>query len=219
MSPEQAQTVIEEVFRHLDDFSGSIEDTCGLHVHVSHEELSRGSAAFRRVFAFFALTEGFIADYFQGARRARNAYTYPIGPAIGRELFGDDFDREELRWDGDKREALARHCLKVHPFEHRIESRYHGVNRDAMRSHGTVEFRYLGGHTVTRERLKAWVRFLVEAVRFCVELEDADFLNWCVYASRSRDVVGVVLSLMPSDWSLPECLDPHECPAVYLEAA
>jgi hypothetical protein len=45
------------------------------------------------VFAFFALTEGFIADYFQGARRARNAYTYPIGPAIGRELFGDDFDR------------------------------------------------------------------------------------------------------------------------------
>jgi Putative amidoligase enzyme len=133
-------TTIKRICAALQDIGCTVDEHCGLHVHVDTEDMS--VADIKRIFGRYSQYEDIIDRFMPLNRRGSLYYAKSGKPMVG-QVFAVD-----------TKSALARVLGG---------QRYWRVNLDAMLRHGTIEFRQHSG-TINYETIMRWVSFLMQFI-------------------------------------------------------
>lgn len=142
LSGDQGIADLKKVCEVLHSAGMKIKKSCGLHVHVDANDLSRKSIA--SVTATYARYEKFF-DAIQPESRRHNGMCKSIAAKV---LTNDDYSARQFA---------------INPFQRFVGDRYHKVNLEAYSRHGTIEFRQHSG-TVESGKIVPWVYFLINFV-------------------------------------------------------
>lgn len=139
LSGQDGLTQVETVMTALRDAGGTVDVSCGLHVHVDARDLTGDQ--FARVFGFYTERQP-LFDQLVAPSRRRNQYCRPYR--------SDEID--------DIKGQAVRNDKQVY-----WSDRYRTVNVCSFGRHGTIEFRQHQG-TLSGTKTTAWVKLLLAIV-------------------------------------------------------
>lgn len=142
---------LETVTAALVAAGGTVNRSCGTHVHLGTDDLTAADIA--AVVRFYDRHHSLIDTLHPASRRTNRSEW--CGPFHEHEQTRLETAEKTNGSDTNKREAIAY-----------AGGRYRSVNLHALIAHGTIEFRQHGG-TLNYAKLSAWVAFLMALVEHC----------------------------------------------------
>lgn len=163
------EELMDETCTVIDDAGYGVDSSCGLHVHVGAAELVDDESLQEALYLVAYAAEPVMMAMQPSSRRNSN-YCQPISDhAVNKPV----------------KDALVQ--AKV--------TRYHTVNFQALRAHGTIEFR---GHTGTTEasKIKHWAAICAAIIDLAVSDDVQSFLFAMLTAQSIGDKVDVMVDAM-----------------------
>lgn len=143
---------LQAIVRALRGAGAKVDESCGLHIHVSHTSLQPASVA--RLLKIVAKQERYIEKALKIQSARLGHYTKPTNPTVVARMNGIE-SREQLHraWYGNASYCGGRYDC----------TRYHGVNVNSWFFRGTVEFRWFEG-TMHAGEVKAYIHLCLALV-------------------------------------------------------
>lgn len=177
-SPARGSSFVEEITEiceGLKGSGGSVNKTCGLHIHVNVREMTTEQI----VQIILAYTRCEPALYTLVARSRRNDhYSKALVQAFGVQKIRHIFDKGTYKEKMDKIDAMIYGSIEVARDVKRrrakyCDARYHGLNINSLPLHGTLEFRHHQG-TTNPHKILMWGAVVSSIVRFGAEHSETE---------------------------------------------
>lgn len=167
LSGENGISQVRKVAKALVAAGAGVDQSCGLHVHIDANDLSKNDIvnAVKR-YDFHELS---IDSFMPRSRRGtRNHYCHPVSDLIP----------DLVRKSREPGVTVDRLCASVY-------ERYYKLNIAAFIRHGTLEFRQHSG-TVNGKKMENWIRFCVNFIEMS-KISD-DYLEPGLFTGLSPEV-------------------------------
>jgi hypothetical protein len=201
----------------FDDTGVTVNDTCGLHVHVAAQDLSYWDL--RRLLVLYLGYEREIYSTLVDRLRADNAFcglfpydfrsdavpvlmkastTNEIKSVLAKELYGlalpDPNTHKASPWIDIRKDKYGRSVTA-----RRRECRYWGLNLHSWFHRGTVEFRMHEG-TLAQQELLCWPLFCGWFIHTAIAIPDAQLKDWIDMSTirTKRPITELIKTYMPS---------------------
>lgn len=159
--------VLQNVIRALRKFGAKVNESCGVHVHVSHDEMDM--KALRRLCIMWASKENAIYKVLEVASWRENHYCKKTDVDFLSWL------RKHSKVDGGALENAWYEGASIYSRNrHYHDSRYHSLNLHSFFQHRNVEFRCFNS-TLHAGKIKAYVQFCCAMVQHAVEKKSATY--------------------------------------------
>lgn len=132
--------MVRKLCAALQAMGGTVNNCCGLHVHVDGNDLSVEQV--KTIFHRYTKFEGMIDLMVPANRRGNNVY-YTKG---GANIIND-----------------VENCQTMSALQRVLPDRYYKVNLHALQRHGTIEFRQHSG-SINGDTILNWVEFLTSFI-------------------------------------------------------
>ena len=153
LSGNKGEKFIKEVCKKLEDLEFSVDNSCGLHIHLSGDDFKDKIEKIRNLWLFYYVFDDVLLSMLPQNRR-KNRFCIPLKKSYNiTDIVNLENvkDAEKLWYKTEEEEAIEKKKKN-----HTDSSRYNGINLHSLLAEDNLEIRYHSGTTNVKKILE-WV--------------------------------------------------------------